>query len=198
MITVYQLDDARLLLGGPRTVYTKGHLQVLVTPPEVPTGHAARWETELCPVVDTPTFGDAGTGAWELIEDHRNDTLYTDDGEYKIGDEYDGDMYDGLGPIPSWLSSDAPEPPEIPDLVPQQVTRAQGKAALIQSGLWQSVEDYVDGIEDVTEKALALVALGDTTHWSRTSPFLAKAAQALSLNENDLDNLFIEAAKIEL
>lgn len=82
--------------------------------------------------------------------------------------------------------------------VPQQVTRAQGKAALIQAGLWDAVESYVDSITDPTEKALALVALNDTTHWNRTSPFLNSAAAALGLSDEDLDNLFIQAAEIEL
>jgi hypothetical protein len=89
-------------------------------------------------------------------------------------------------------------PPPAPPYVPQQVTRAQGKAALIQAGLWGDVEDYVDGIEDPTEKALALVALNDTTHWQRTSPFLNAAAAALGLTDEQLDDLFRQAAKIEL
>lgn len=89
-------------------------------------------------------------------------------------------------------------PPPGPPIVPQQVTRAQGKAALITAGLWPAVEAYVDGIADPTEKALALVALNDTTHWQRTSPFLNTAATALGMSSEDLDNLFIQAAEIEL
>lgn len=89
-------------------------------------------------------------------------------------------------------------PPPVPEPVPRQVTRAQGKAALITAGLWSAVESYVDGIEDPTEKALALVALNDTTHWNRTSPFLNAAAAALGLADEQLDDLFRQAAKIEL
>ena len=88
--------------------------------------------------------------------------------------------------------------PPVQPYVPQQVTRAQGKAALITAGLWGAVESYVDGIEDATEKALALVALNDTTHWQRTSPFLNAAAQALNLTSEQLDVLFQQAAEIEL
>src|SRR5690606_2300446 len=62
--------------------------------------------------------------------------------------------------------------PTVPSYVPQQVTNAQGAAALIQAGLWQSILDYVEGMDDATEKALAEVALHRTTHWQRTSPFL--------------------------
>lgn len=90
------------------------------------------------------------------------------------------------------------DPPPAPPYVPQQVTSAQGKAALITAGLWDAVESYVDSITDPTEKALALVALNDTTHWNRSSPFLNGAATALGLSSEDLDNLFIQAAEIEL
>lgn len=89
-------------------------------------------------------------------------------------------------------------PPPAPAPVPEQVTRAQGKAALIQAGLWQTVLDYVDGIADPTEKALAEVALHDTTHWQRTSPFLNAAAAALGITEQQMDALFQQAAEIEL
>lgn len=90
------------------------------------------------------------------------------------------------------------DPPPAPPYVPQQVTRAQGKAALIQAGLWDAVESYVDGITDPTEKALALVALNDTTHWQRTSPFLNEAAAALGLTQEQMDSLFKQASEIEL
>lgn len=113
MLQIYQLDNDRIWLGdGARSAHSKGHLQVLVAPPEVPEGHAARWVTDKDPVIDTPTFGDADTGSWEIIEDHRKDTLYTADGEYKLGDDYEGQTYDGLGPIPAWLSVDEPPKPE--------------------------------------------------------------------------------------
>ena len=88
-------------------------------------------------------------------------------------------------------------PPAEPAPVPQAVTRAQGKAALIQSGLWASVVSYVDGIEDPTEQALARVALDDTTEWRRDSPFLIQAATDLGFL-NQLDDWFIEGAQIQL
>src|SRR5690606_32435424 len=69
----------------------------------------------------------------------------------------------------AWLDDgNEPHPatePEIP--VPHQVTRAQGKAALIVAGLWDDVLAYVEAIDDPQEKLLALVALNDTTHWNR-------------------------------
>jgi|HigsolmetaGSP11D_1036233.scaffolds.fasta_scaffold02338_3 hypothetical protein len=88
-------------------------------------------------------------------------------------------------------------PPRV-EPVPQQVTRAQGKAALIQAGLWQGVLDYVSSIEDETQRALAEVALHDTLHWERSSPFLNAAASALGLADEQLDDLFRQAAEIVL
>ncbi len=89
-------------------------------------------------------------------------------------------------------------PPPGPEPVPHQVTRAQGKAALITAGLWPDVLAYVEAMTDPTEKALAEVALNDTTHWQRTSPFLNAAAAALGLSDEQLDDLFRRAAEIEL
>ena len=92
-----------------------------------------------------------------------------------------------------------PEPPPAPGpAVPESVTRAQGKAALITAGLWPGVLAFVAAIPDPTERALAEVALHDTQQWHRSSPFFNAAATALGLTGEQLDNLFLAAAKIEL
>lgn len=95
-----------------------------------------------------------------------------------------------------------PEPEPTPEdagpLVPSQVSRAQGKAALIQAGMWQAVLNHVAGIEDATRRALADVALNDTQFWQRSSPFLNDAAVAIGLSNEQLDDIFIAAAAIEL
>ena len=89
-----------------------------------------------------------------------------------------------------------PEPQPIP--VPQQITRAQGKAALIMQGLWGAVLDYVASIQDPTQRALVGVALHDTLTWERSSPFLNSAAARLGMTGEQLDALFIRAAGIAL
>jgi hypothetical protein len=102
--------------------------------------------------------------------------------------------------------SDFPDatPPELPAYepavpqVPQRVTRAQGKVVLIQMGLWQPVVDYVAAIADPMQKAVAEVALHDTQHWERNSPFLAQAAQALGMAGAQLDELFVRADGVVL
>ncbi|MDY0071812.1 MAG: hypothetical protein RBR77_04100 [Thauera sp.] len=82
--------------------------------------------------------------------------------------------------------------------VPEYVSRAQGKAALIQAGLWQAVVDAVSDIEGDTERLLAETALYDTTEWRRDSPFLIQMATSLGLSDEQLDGLFRLAKTIEL
>lgn len=82
--------------------------------------------------------------------------------------------------------------------VPQSISRAQGKAVLIQMGLWGSVLSFVAAIPDPVERALAEVALHDTTTWQRTSPFLNAAAAALGLSGAQMDDLFTAAHAIAL
>lgn len=86
----------------------------------------------------------------------------------------------------------------LPVPVPQTITRAQGKAALIQAGLWPQVQAFMAVIEEPNDKLLAEVALNDTVSWERSSPFLARVAVALDLSEQQLDELFIAAAAIVL
>jgi len=90
-----------------------------------------------------------------------------------------------------------PEPVQISD-VPQSVSRAQGKLALINAGLWPAVIAFVDGITDPVQKVYAEVALNDTQEWRRDSPFLTSATAALGLSEAQLDTLFITAKGIQL
>lgn len=88
-------------------------------------------------------------------------------------------------------------PPEK-TYVPNLVTRAQGKASLIDANLWEVVVEYVDSIENQKERLLADVALNDTTHWQRDSPFLIGCALSIGLSDEELDQLFIIAEKIKL
>lgn len=101
-----------------------------------------------------------------------------------------------VGPGWLWDGTDFSEPPAPDPVVPQAVSRAQGKAVLIQMGLWSAVVAFVEAIEDATQKALAEVALYDTVEWRRDSPFLATAAGALSISSEQLDAMFIAAAQI--
>lgn len=107
-------------------------------------------------------------------------------------------------PKPDWIKLTQEEveahlnPPPAPPAVPKQVSRAQGKAALITAGLWPDVLAYVDAMTDPTEKAWAEVALHDTQHWRRDSPFYNEVADHLGLSEEQKDELIIKASKIYL
>ena len=105
-------------------------------------------------------------------------------GEGGIGWLWDGEM------LTAPASGPAP--------VPQAVSKAQGKAALIQGGFWGDVIGYRDSITDSIEQALFDVALNDTTEWRRDSPSLNAAAGAIGLTEQDMDALFTAASAIQL
>lgn len=86
---------------------------------------------------------------------------------------------------------------DIQEIVPQEVTRAQGKGALLLANLLDEAEQYIETLEG-KEKMLALIAFNETNNWQRDSEFLKGASQALGLTEGDLDDLFITAEKIKL
>lgn len=89
-------------------------------------------------------------------------------------------------------------PDKLKPPVPQQVTRAQGKVVLIQMGLWPQVQAYVAAIEDPVQRAIAEVAVYETLHWQRDSPFLNQAADALGITQEQMDQLFIQASQVML
>ena len=95
-----------------------------------------------------------------------------------------------------WREVFAIEP--APVVVPQQITRAQGKATLTKTGRWSAILAYVETIPDPTEKAMVQVALHDTLNWERTSPTVLQAAAALGMTSAEMDELFISAAKVVL
>lgn len=131
---------------------------------------------------------------WLHVNDHRGSVLYDSNGvEYTFTGEYNG-----LGPIPDWLSTEPPEQISMPEPSVQYVSRAQGKAALIKAGLWEEVLIAISAIEDPTQKALAEVALHDATEYRRDSPTLAAIAAAVDISDEQMDELFQQAAQIHL
>ena len=97
-----------------------------------------------------------------------------------------------------WRLAAAPLEPAAPPAVPEKVTRAQGKAALYKAGLLSKVEDYVNALPEGEDKAFAQFALNDCNNWERGSSFLNAAAKQLGLTQERLDELFRQAAQIEL
>ncbi len=107
---------------------------------------------------------------------------------------HEGMIHEEVGGLSVWRWPDA----EPQSAVPQRITRAQGKAALIVQGLWSAVLGYVGAIQDPTQRALAEGALHDTLTWERSSPFLNAAAAGLGMTGEQLDALFIQASEITL
>lgn len=77
--------------------------------------------------------------------------------------------------------------------VPMQVTIYQGRAALINAGLFDRVKTAVDNLGHAS---LAYQAFEYANHWHRDSPFIAQLAAALGLTDAEVDELFIAAAQM--
>lgn len=124
MLTISQLDSNFLFLHEAQAP-VRGHLQVEVSAPTVSAGFIQKWVTTQDPVMDTLTFGEAGTGTWEVIEDHRKDTLWSAyNVTYTLGETLNNQSYDGLGPVPAWLFTTEPAAP-IPTIPEAVVTQKE-------------------------------------------------------------------------
>lgn len=184
MQTVYQLDDQGLLLHE-REAPTKGHLQVMVAPPEVPAGHVARWVTALHPVVDTKAYGDPGTGAWEVIEDHRKDSLWLGHGKpYVLGEDADGQTYDGLGPVPAWLHADEPPAPE------PTLEEAQAAQLLVINASFETAAQALTAGYPEAERLTWPIQQSEALAWAAdnaaATPYLDGLAAARGITPEDM------------
>lgn len=104
---VFQLDLDGVFLYE-QELDRKPHNSVLIPPPE---GSGARvWISDVH--VNSKEFGENDTGRWEIKDDNRKEKLYSEEGEYTIGKEVKGEIYNGLGDIPDWLSKE-PRPSEF-------------------------------------------------------------------------------------
>lgn len=106
-----------------------------------------------------------------------------------VGDEGSGWTYDGRIFSP---------PSPLPPVVPESVTRSQGKMALLHAGLLQQVEAFIETIEDADLQMMARIAFTDAGIWERSSPALNALAYGLGLDDLALDTLFIAAAEVRL
>lgn len=79
--------------------------------------------------------------------------------------------------------------------VPQSISAAQGKLALIEYGKYQEAIDFINSISDPTEKIKAEVNFNQRNSWERNNPALLNLAKALNIKDDDLDKMFIFGAK---
>lgn len=80
-----------------------------------------------------------------------------------------------------------------PGGVPVEVSRMQGRAAIIQAGHMAAIQAYIDAS---TTDIMVKEAWGNVTTFRRQSLMMLTVAVVLGLSEEDLDNLFIAAHAI--
>lgn len=84
------------------------------------------------------------------------------------------------------------EPEPLP--VPQQVTRRQAITVLSLGGYLPQIEAALNAIEDATQKTIAEIFWKESQQFERYNPTLIALAHAIGLTDEQLDNLFRQAA----
>lgn len=103
--------------------------------------------------------------------------------------------YVGL-PGETWRVIPYVEPTVIPTpvVVPTVVTMKQARLALLEFGMYNSVEIALNAIPDETERTKALIEWEYAGFVDRNSALVTSMAAALSLTPMQLDTLFVTAA----
>lgn len=105
----------------------------------------------------------------------------------------------GTRPVPESFSDILDELPALqwPDgnsvSVPQIVTRLQAMVVLHNAGLLNQINQIIAQSDTLTK-----LAWSEANTFQRDSALLNNLAQQLGLSSNDIDNLFIESAKINV
>lgn len=81
-------------------------------------------------------------------------------------------------------------------IVPQVLSRAQARGALILAGLIDQVQPAIDSIEDPLQRALVQNDWDNRLDFQRDYPNLLTIASAIELTDEQIDQLFIEGAKL--
>lgn len=88
-----------------------------------------------------------------------------------------------------WALIDAPAPP-----VPEAVQMAQARLALLDAGLLSQVDNAIDAIPDPTQREASRIEWEYRTEVYRNSQLVLSLGAALGLNDNQIDDLFRQAA----
>ena len=100
-------------------------------------------------------------------------------------------------PIEGFFFSGASWKPIAPAIeVPTKVTKRQAKQQLVLAGLYPEIQIAIDAIEDATQKMLMQIYWDDSQEFERHHEQLIGLGYALGLTDADIDQLFIEAAKL--
>jgi len=116
-------------------------------------------------------------GVWSIVEDHRGEVYYTEEGEQVTITE--------LGPVPGGLLTEAPPPPPPPPAPPPVASPRQIRLALNQLGLRETIETYIAAADQTTKDSWEY-----TTLFERDHPLILACAQALNKTEAEIDALF--------
>lgn len=116
----------------------------------------------------------------------------TDDLSTLIGvapgaDVQPGDTYDG---------QDFAAGQRAPIVVPASVTMRQGREALIRAGLDEAVDAAIAAIEDPVARKVALNAWTMSNNFERRNGFISQLGPAIGLTDEQIDALFIAAARL--
>lgn len=116
-------------------------------------------------------------------------TASPDDPEELGRDIYAAAIAGEYGPVAPYVA-----PPPEPTYVPQQVTRRQGRLALLEVGKLDDVEAAIAAIADPAERRAAEIEYEADT-WERSNAFLQSMWAQLGGTESELDSLFILASE---
>lgn len=81
-------------------------------------------------------------------------------------------------------------------VVPSSVTRRQARQALLLAGLLDGIQGAINNITDPVKRGLVQIEWDDSLEFHRDRETLIMLAQAIGLDDEQLDNLFIQASKL--
>lgn len=85
--------------------------------------------------------------------------------------------------------------PAPTQVVPAQVTKRQGRLALLAAGKLAAVTDAIAALPSPQREA-AEIEWNDASNYERASPFVALLAAEVGLDDEELDALFVAAAQL--
>lgn len=86
-------------------------------------------------------------------------------------------------------------PPPQPEPIPQIVTMRQARLALLASGKLAAVDAAIEALPE-PQKSAARIEWDYSSEVHRNRPFVQQLAQALGMTDEQLDAMFVEAAKL--
>lgn len=81
-------------------------------------------------------------------------------------------------------------------IIPTAVTKRQARQQLILMGLLDSVQTAIDSIPDTTQRLLVQSFWDDSIQYERYHPQMLQLAQAVGLNDEQMDQAFIAASQL--